>query len=132
MTVPVEGADIVSALTGVLPAAYTVLEAEGPKVPADSCPAIVVYVGPGTILGAPYAPGRDLTQTVSLIGIGETAQQATRAAVAGQAALLAGALTIVGRRVIFDPSDTQQPYPNRDDSLTPPVFTQAVLLNVRN
>jgi hypothetical protein len=123
---------VLAALTAGLPPAYYVGEAQGPAVPAQSCPAVVVYGDVGTFGGYPYTPGSLMAQTLTLVGIGETPVQAMAAGAAARDVLLAQPVTISGRRVIFTDSDTQQPYPNRDDSLTPALFTQAVLLNIRN
>lgn len=123
---------VLAALTAGLPVGYYVGEAEGPAVPAKSCPAVIVYGDVGQFGGYPYSPGSLMTQTLTLVGIGLTPVQAMAAAAAARDVLLTQPVVISGRRVIFSDSDTQQPYPNRDDSLTPALFTQAALLNIRN
>jgi hypothetical protein len=119
---------VLAALVANLPGSYSVTEAEGD----GHVPAVVVYVDPGLVGGYPYTPGNKLNQTVSLKGIGMSAAQAMNAATAARDVLLSGVVAVSGRRVLITPDDTQQPYPYRDDSLTPPLFTQLVILNVRN
>ena len=132
--VPVDGYPLVDAVVAALKAAlpaYFVGDAEDANVPEQSCPALIVYGDPGTVSGGPYAPGRDLLQTLTLIGVGLTRTQAQRAAEDGRRVVLSGAVTVAGRRVVITPSDTQQPNPQRDRE-TSALFTQAVILNVRN
>jgi hypothetical protein len=131
---PVDGRPVVDAILDALRTlpGYWVGEVEGPTVPAQSCPALVVFVDPGVVGGYPYAPGRDLTQSVALKGIGLTPEQAMRAAIDGRDLLLSGVVTVTGRRVLFTASETQQPFPLRDASLTPAVFSQLALLDLRN
>jgi hypothetical protein len=121
---------LIAKLTADLPDTYFVGDGEGPKVPGEQCPAVVLYADPGKVSGHPFAPGSRLTGTLMLHGIGETRKQAQNAARAGRDALL-GDFTAGGVQYVVTPDDSSTPRLMRDDRLTPALFVQPVELYFR-
>lgn len=123
---------IAAALEAGLPDSYTVCEAVGPANPSGSVPYVVFYGSVGRPGGQPFCPGRDLLMSVSLRGVGTTVEQAQRAAQRGRTVLLSGAVTVAGRNVVVSQDDAEPPPAERDDSITPPLFSQLLIFDLRS
>lgn len=123
---------IKAALEAGLPDSYTVCEAIGPPDPAGSVPYICYYGSIGRPGGYPFCPGRDFLMSVSLRGVGSTAEQAQKAAIRGRTILLSGAVTVTGRRVVITQDDAEPPPVEQDNSITPPLFSQLLIFDLRS
>lgn len=123
---------IIEALRNAAPQTTGVYEAAGPATPANNVPYVVVFPDPGTPGGYPFAPGRDLTMTVSLRGEGLTAEQAQRAAIWARGVLLGDLVAVTGRRVVLNQDEAAATPVERDDSLTPPMFSQLLVFDLRS
>lgn len=123
---------IVQALTDGLPEGYGVYEATGPANPSEHVPYVVFYANPGAPVGAPFCPGQDLALTLSVRGVGLEPWQAQTAVSRARTILLSGTVAVTGRAVRINQDDAQPPPLERDDSISPALFNQLVIFDVRS
>lgn len=136
MTAAVPASPVVDAvlakLTADLPTSYQHFDAQGPTTPANDVPYTVVYADVGVGDGAPMAPNRELTMTLSVRCVGATAAQSRKTGDRVRVSLDQAVLTTSdGRRVHMW---QEQSIPViRDDSLAPTVlFEHLILFGLRS
>jgi hypothetical protein len=106
-------------------------EGEGPEHPDKAVPYVVWHLSPGQVDGYPFEPGRELRGTISLQGVGGSAWQARSAVTPSRVRLLADDIAVEGYRLSITPDDAEPPYPERDDSITPPLFTSLIVFDYK-
>lgn len=121
---------VLLALRAGLPATISVYEGQGPVQPDQHVPYVVAYIDLGLPGGYPFCPGRDLSLTVSLRGVGKTSEQAQRAGMKGRAAMLSGTVIVAGRHLKVYQDNEIPRYPERDDTISPPLFGQLLVFDV--
>ncbi|MGH3010165.1 MAG: hypothetical protein ACRDLM_12275 [Gaiellaceae bacterium] len=121
---------VLAALRAGLPSSYTVTEAVGPSDPAVTVPYVVLYADLGTPGGYPFCPGRDLDVTISLRGVGESADQAQKAASRARTIMLSGGIAVTGRALKIYQDTAAPPPVERDATITPPLFQQLVIFDL--
>lgn len=121
---------VLAVLKAGLPDTIGIYEGAGPPQPDQNVPYVVAYIDLGSPEGYPFCPGRDLALTVSLRGVGKTPKQAQRAAMFARTVMLSGAISVAGRHVKIYQDPEIPPYPERDDTISPPLFGQLVVFDL--
>lgn len=121
---------IMAKLAADLPASYQVFDAQGPSVPEDDVPYLVVYADTGSPEGEPMVIDKSLVMQFSVRAVGVSAAQSRHGGDRVKASLHGATFTVGGRQVY-----TYQEFANsvlRDDAAGPPaLFEHLVLFGLR-